>query len=118
MTPWALIANRVLFELAYRDDRRRGEPMGKYPKMPPDGWGRVSFVVPTDDWLLRACLACKRDLVLEVEEALARGEAFDALAFVHRCQEDFEAVMGTAPRALSASGSGSCPTGTEIGRGA
>jgi hypothetical protein len=78
---WAMAANRILFKLAYEDDRRGFLPLG------PE--------------LLARCLAVKADYVQMAEDAQSGGEPWADDDFIAMCREGFEKLLGTHERAAA-----------------
>lgn len=72
---WAMAANKILFAIAYQDERRGFKPMGKEA--------------------LDRCLAAKRDYVEMAEDAERHGQAWDTGEFNRMCREGFEKLLGT-----------------------
>jgi hypothetical protein len=70
---YAMAANRILFALAYMDERRGFMPMG--------------------DLLLWKCVDIKNDYVRMAEEALARGEPWEPEDFNRLCRDGLERLL-------------------------
>jgi len=81
MSTWAVAANKILFELAYRDKRRGFVTLG------PE--------------LLERCLAAMREYVRMAVQAEAEGERWDTQEFNALCCEGFEKILGTPGRAAA-----------------
>lgn len=72
MSRWAVGANKILFRLAYEDERRGFRPMGD---------------------LLPRVLAVKADYVRMAEEAEQDGEPLPDEDFIAMCREGFERLL-------------------------
>jgi hypothetical protein len=97
MSRWAVAANRLLFALAYMDERRGFAPIATYAPMPPGGYGLPliwSQAKCRDDSLLERVLEIKRDYVQMAENAELSGEPMDGQEFQAMCKEGFERAMG------------------------
>lgn len=79
---YARTANRVLFQLAYRDERRGMMPMAS----------------PTDDTLLRDCLAAKAKVVQAAEASDRDGDPWDDADFFDTLYESLESLLLPAKR--------------------
>ena len=73
MSRWAVAANKILFRLAYEDERRGFLPLG------PE--------------LLARCLAVKADYVRMAEDAESGGEPWADDDFIAICREGFENLV-------------------------
>lgn len=97
MSRWAVAANKILFKIAYEDERRGFRPIAEYA----DAVGSSDYprlVKPTDDSLLRRCLAVKSDYVSMAEEAERYGEPMPDEEFVGMCRHGFEQLL--TPKAV------------------
>jgi len=96
MSCWAVAANRILFAVAYLDERRGFKSIAKWEPMPPDGWGLpLRLARPVDTSLLDRVLAAKTDFVRMAEDADAIGQTWDSVEFNRMCREGFEKLLGT-----------------------
>lgn len=94
MSSWAVAANKILFQLAYLDERRGFKPIAEWEPMPANGLGlplRMPELI--DDSLLRRCIEFKADYVRMAEEADAAGEPMTPREFNAMCIEGFERLL-------------------------
>lgn len=82
LSKWAVAANKLLFQMAYQDERRGFKPMGKE--------------------LLARCLRIKADYVRMAEDADAAGEPMDGMEFSDMCREGFAQALGTVKQEKAA----------------
>jgi hypothetical protein len=77
---WGQVANKILFDLAYMDERRGFEPLrDKLPK----------------------CLNVKWEYVSMAEVAEAEGRPWELDEFVTLCMEGFAKIIGDVSRATT-----------------
>lgn len=75
LSRWATTANRILFSLAYLDERRKFKPLGD---------------------LLGKLLDVKWEYVNLAENQEAKGEPWTPQEFADLCFDGFEKLLGTA----------------------
>lgn len=92
---WAMIANKILFSLAYLDQRRGFRPIAKWESMPDLGWG-ASLRRPKllDGTLLDRCLDAKADFVRMAEKAEFERQPWTPEEFRDLCFDGFEKILG------------------------
>lgn len=98
MSTWARAANLILFEVAYRDERRGFLPMASYMAAPEKGWGALRRPPVKDNWQLESILQCKREFVEDAENLERAGNPMDTVEFNRMCREGFEALLGTTSK--------------------
>lgn len=95
MSRWAVASSRILFSLAYLDNRRGFRSIGEWEKMPPGGWGLpLRLPKPIDISLLNRCIEIKNDYARMAEQAELSGEPMDGQEFQAMCKEGFEKALG------------------------
>ena len=97
ISKWAIAANKLLLESAYRDKARGFRPMGKYASLPDKGWGMpVRPILAMDAAPLQNLLRIKADYVQMAEQAERDGEPMDGLEFSNMCRDGFAHALRQA----------------------